>query len=168
MSEAIRDSLEQLRQLSPELNAATDQANAIIERVEKFLAEECSIGVPEEVEVSVVPYGLDHAIVEESPMGIGFRKAVILAYARCQGTYRFVVRTEKQIVDMTEYGPDDVRECEILSEQPWAQCPREVKLETFAFLPELLQAIAAQAAELASKAVDTGKTIQAVLKAFGQ
>ena len=49
MTKELRDSIEKIRALAPKLNAATDAAQAIVTRVEAFLNDECSIGIPAEV-----------------------------------------------------------------------------------------------------------------------
>ena len=55
----LPDAIASLRELSPQLNEATDEAAAVVSDVEKFLNEECSIGLPVRVEIASEDMKLD-------------------------------------------------------------------------------------------------------------
>ena len=67
-------SMGRIRELAPQINAATDEANAAVMRAEKFLSDECGVGIP----VSVV--------VGERDSGMS------LIYERIDGKYRIGLR----------------------------------------------------------------------------
>ena len=46
MSKKLRKAIDALREVSPRLNDSTTAANEVVERVERFLNDECSIGLP--------------------------------------------------------------------------------------------------------------------------
>jgi hypothetical protein len=46
MSKKLKKAFAALREIAPKLNDATSSANDAVEQVEKFLNEECSIGLP--------------------------------------------------------------------------------------------------------------------------
>ena len=162
MTENLRKSLDELRQLAPELNKATDDAKAVVEVVEKFLNEECSLGLHCSVWLSETDVPLD-----EGETGTRSEQKY-LAYARVEGRFRIAV----EISDVTEWpdyqDPDVVRR-RVHSEGcvPWASCPRDLKLETFAALPELLETIAREGRMAIKRTADTSKTVEQVLEALG-
>src|ERR1700728_1843408 len=78
MTEKLTNSLVSLRTLSSRLNKATDEANEVVQAVEKFLNDECSIGIP----LSITTHEDDDLDAE-----------IALGYARCNGRFRIVVIT---------------------------------------------------------------------------
>ena len=70
----IDASMGRIRELAPQINAATDEANATVMRVEKFLNDECSVGLPESVVVGKRDSGMS------------------LIYERIDGKYRIGLR----------------------------------------------------------------------------
>src|SRR5687767_5355800 len=113
MTEALSDAVQKLRTLSPKLNAATDLATKAVARVEKFLNDECSIGLPAET----------RAWITET-------ERVSLAYDRHESKFRILIRYE-------DPGSDEVRR-----EVAWSEAPRGDKLATFAHLAKLLEEVA--------------------------
>jgi hypothetical protein len=61
-----------------------------------------------------------------------------------------------------DLGSQDVA-CEDIDETPWAQCPRDVKLDTFPKLPDLLKAIIDEAEKASEKVRATEVTLKEIL-----
>src|ERR1700720_4147332 len=76
----LKAELVRLRALTPELNAATDRATKLVLAVERFLGEECQLGIPAYVELN-----------EWQEDGDSVRYGIRLEYARFEGKFRLVV-----------------------------------------------------------------------------
>jgi hypothetical protein len=133
MTSSIKQSLSQLREVIPQLNKAADEAAAIVQSVEKELAE---LGVGIEAEVLIAGQHKTKTVKEylgERPWFSASNTS--LAYRRVQAgaksAFRITVVVEKENVDAT----------------PWSECPRDVKLASFPKLPELLEKLIANAME---------------------
>lgn len=118
MSETLHDAVAHLRNLSSHLNDVTDQATAAVRRVETFLNQECRLGLSVFVPVADPAPGA---------------AALQLGYARTAGRYRIVVRT--LCLDASDDDPDAVDGDDMVA---WTECPREIKLDAFQQLPDLL------------------------------
>jgi hypothetical protein len=103
----------------------------VVERVEKFLNDDCSIGLP--CWIAIATGDGDENAPGDRHMWLG--------YDRING--RFCIAIE-QLVDVEG-------KQEHMGPRPWASCPRELKLTTLPKLPRLLQYIAEAAEKLASK-----------------
>src|SRR5687768_10043052 len=79
MTADLSAAIAKLRQLSPKLNHVTDEANQVVSMVERFLNEECRIGIP----CAVMAWAGD----ENDDTGF-------LAYDRHGGRFRIVVQTQ--------------------------------------------------------------------------
>lgn len=145
MSNSIQHSLEKLRNIAPEMNRVADSSAQIVQAVESTLTN-LNIGI----EAAKV-FRTTHKSETVS-------EHTTLAYRRVKGAFRIAVVVERQ----TEVENDNFSGVcsEILSEVPWAECPRDVKLNSFPTLPGLLEKIvmesedAKQKVEKAQKAVD--------------
>lgn len=158
MTDQVTTAIEQIRELSPKLNAATDEAAETIRLVNEFLAE-ASIGLPCEIVAESNAVDED----EDEDNGGGGRAFVYtsLAYDRLFGEYRILVRIER-VTDgagLPNYG-------KILSEQDWQSCPRDLKLKTFEKLPELLEKIAEKAKESIEATSATAATVRKITAAI--
>lgn len=155
MTEELRESIERIRSLAPDLNKATDEAHAVVARVEKFL-DDCSIGVPAQVQFS-----------DEDLEGKLSRQK-LLSYGRVDGKFRIAVTTTLCLEEgLSSFGnpeykwmPDDDN-----PPVPWGSCPREVKLASFSSLPKLLQKIASEASSISEKADETAEAVRQILDA---
>ena len=78
MTQQLKKSVERIRELSPQLNAATDDANRVVAAVEQFLNEDCKVGIPAGV---VAVYAAEDS--QDAAMTLG--------YWRVQGKYRIAV-----------------------------------------------------------------------------
>jgi hypothetical protein len=146
----LNQSLERLRSLAPEVNKAANSAAKIVEQVESLLTNELSLGVRAEVTVS--------------SQNISKTKSeyTSLSYRRIKGKYRIAVVTGL----FTEFADSNNihdQAWETMSETPWAECSRDVKLESFPKLPELLRAIIAEAERVQKKAFETEQVLTAIL-----
>ena len=159
MTENLRKSIETIRNLSPKLNAATDDAHKTVVAVEKFLNEECSVGLPVRV---VLP----------TPMTISAFGAVdaddgttttFLAYERLDGKFRIAVRVLTFELEKDEEGIYQVNSIESI---PWVSAPREQKLKTFNLLPELLKVVASESQRMIDSSSETNETMNQILDAM--
>jgi len=149
MTEELRKSIERIRSLAPDLNKATDEAQKVVARVEQFL-DGCGIGVTAEAQFS--NEDLDENMSRQRQ----------LSYARVAGKFRIAVTATlcEMLENTTKFMPDE--------DNPpiaWGSCPRDIKLESFGRLPELLEKIADRASELSQAATDTTKTVKEILDA---
>ena len=142
MTDQLRDAIRRIRDLTPELNAVTDKANAIVARVEKFLNDECSVGIPAYVRVGPSSESDDGAIEVQT----------WLAYARVDGKFRIAVQT-------TVNGEPE-------ENKPWPACQREVKLEVLDYLPKLLTKIADEVSEVIAKTDNTAGVVEEILESM--
>ena len=153
MANAIAVSLESLRTTSPKLNKATDQIDALVERVETFLNEACSIGLPVEVG-------------DEYEDFAGGTTRTALTYQRMEGKFRIglVVERLERVTD--EDGEEGLR----LEDGPWltswSKCSRVAKLKAFDHLPELVAMVATEATKMLTNATATSKTVAEMLDAL--
>lgn len=150
MTDELRDSLNQLRKLSPKLNKVTDEAAATVAAIEKFLNQECSIGIPAEV---------DAWTADEESLSLGYR--------RCAGQFRIVVieRSLAMSVDDNDNrvpATDDggFQIWNTVGEVPWSENTRVNKLRTFPSLPQLLNRIA----EVATSTIEATEKTAAIVK----
>lgn len=151
MTEELRATIKRIRELSPKLNASTDEANRVIRQVESFLNEECSVGIRAS------------ACYRSESISEGGTEHTSLTYDRLDGKFRLLVRVEHEIDAATRGGWADTI-CKLIRETAWTQCPRYEKLESFNALPDLLKEIG----DLAAKAVEqTTKSAEAVAQVFG-
>ena len=155
-------SIAKLRTLSPQLNESTDEANRVVAMVEKFLNDECSIGLPAEVGVSTRTLRVEADDDDEATTATEY---TTLNYARVDGTFRIAVE-----VGLSHEGADERgmarTEWEQTSLTPWASCPRSVKLETFPSLADLLKAICESTEKAIEQTAETSKAVEDILGAL--
>src|SRR5262245_52693989 len=125
MTKELREKLAALRAIAPALNKATDEATAIVEKVEHLLGQELNIGI----RATSNAFECEDSIEiddDDDRTEWDIRKASMLAYGRVAGTYRIHVVTDVSRKDRSFYRGDYET---ISSEQtPWNSCPRETKL----------------------------------------
>lgn len=120
MSDSLSKSLSKLRHSANRLNQLSDQTNKTIREVEKFLNEECSIGI----------YASVYVQVQEPCENVPFGFFTSLAYCRVGQRYRIA------IVSGPATGDPDAEEV-----KPWSDASRDEKLNTIKKLPELIAEI---------------------------
>jgi hypothetical protein len=158
MAQDLSEGLESLSAILPQLNSAMAEASAVVHAVDQFLAEELAIGPW----VASRPYETQRAIGEDG------RELLItshLACGRVAGKYRL------HVLNATLDKPDGKDQfTQIIGEErtPWLSCSREVRLQSFAMLPEVLSLLAAKVNEIASQTTRTVETVREVLKSMGR
>ena len=146
MSERLRDQIALLRDLTPKLNAVTDEAARIVQAVEHFLTEECKLGLPVFV------------IIDREERNNGFDFERHLEYARIDGKFRLLVSD-------VEVHPDGNRT--VFSRTPWVNCPRDLKLASFEFIPQLFEEIPKRVKRRIEVSERAAKSVKQLLQDLG-
>jgi hypothetical protein len=120
MTHGLRDQIAQLRAITPQLHAITDEAALIVQKVEAFLGEECKLGLSA---------GLKFDQHDDGNTYEFYRR---LDYTRIDNQFRLVVS------EYEEYPSGDATQ---LSRSAWVNCTREMKLRTIEIIPDLLEVI---------------------------
>src|SRR5262249_27438679 len=152
------EGLDFLAEILPQLNTAMAEATAVVHAVDQFLAEELAVGPW----VASRPFDTQRAIGED---GRELLIASHLACGRVAGQYRLPV------LNATRDKPDGKDQfTQIIGEErtPWLSCSREVRLQSFAMLPEVLSMLAAKVNEIATQTSKTVETVREVLKSMGR
>lgn len=149
MKESLRDQIARLRTLSPKLNAVTDEATLLVEAVEHFLNEECKFGIPAFTEISSA---------SEDDRGAEWDRGTRLEYSRIEGKFRLVV---------SEYETDPVGDTTISNRMAWTASPRDTKLWTIRFIPNLLERIAKRIEWTIRDAEEQSAVVKNHLREFG-
>lgn len=120
MADDLSKSLRELRNSTDELNTLTDQANDLVRRTERYLSEECRVGGPASTHIAWMDQ------TAEGPNGeIGPEWSTFLWYKRHKGEHRIMV--------------EHTLDYDVHESKPWAECSRDVKLETINALPDLIK-----------------------------
>jgi hypothetical protein len=146
MTPELKQSIDSLKKISPELNRVTDRASQIVARVEKLLNQELSIGIP----------GVQF-LKEEGIAPNGTREWYVV-YKRVDGLFRIAI----------EEGLREDEDAELKTEETtlWAQAPRELKLVSVAGLPDLLAYITQEAERIMTKADAAADAIEKMVEAL--
>jgi hypothetical protein len=156
MGHDLQEDADRLRGVVAQLNAAAAEAAAVVQAVDLFLADELSIGV------SAASRPFDSQRVG----GEGDGEMVVtshLAYGRVQGKDRVhVLKATHQKNDWNEDFTRTVSE----DRTPWPVCSRELKLQSFVKLPELLANLASKVEDVASQTTRTVETVRALMDAM--
>ena len=157
MTKELREKMERLRAVAPKLNAATDEAAKVVDEVERFLGE-LSLGV-----AASAPNPFRSESWKDEDGARQYAADFRLAYGRCAGKLRIYVERDAYEVDDTgEWHRDIEKEAFV-----WSSRNRDEKLDAFAQLPALLDAIADRAESLTSKAAETAATVRGLLDGMG-
>jgi|GEM_PF-1910544 hypothetical protein len=152
------DGIESLTSVLPQLNSVMAEATAMIHAVDQFLAEELAVGPW----VASRPFDTQRAIGDDG------RELLVtshLACGRVAGKYRLHILNAT--LDRAE-GKDQFTQ--IIGEErtPWISCSREVRLQSFAMLPDLLSLLAAKINEITVQTTKTVEAVREVLKSMGR
>ncbi len=164
MTEDLKKAIESLREVSPKLNAATDEANRVVALVEEFLNDECSIGLPVEREVPE----LFERVRDFDQTGETMGRAIYLAYERLGDKYRIVLKTVAQTLVADEddrYNPE-WEDGEPGKKIAWPEATRNQKLLSFPILLDLLMGIASQANKCIKGVAETTEAVEKILGAL--
>src|SRR5438128_942165 len=141
MAQELFEGLESLTAILPQLNAAVAEATAVVHAVEQFLAEDLAVGPW----VASRPFDTQRAIGDDG------RELVVtshLACGRVAGKYRLHVLNAT--LDRAE-GKDQFTQIVGEERTPWLSCSREVRLQSFAMLPDLLTMLATKVNEITTQ-----------------
>ena len=158
MVQEFTDGLDSLTSILPQLNSAIAEATAIVHAVDQFLSEELAVGPW----VASRPFDTQRAIGDDG------RELLVtshLACGRVAGKYRLHILNAT--LDRAE-GKDQFTQ--IIGEErtPWLSCSREVRLQSFSMLPELLALLASKVSEITSQTTKTVEAVRDVLKSMGR
>ena len=138
MTNDLRQAVNKLRALSPQLNSAVLEADRVVEVVERFLVEECGLGVEAEVPLQYNDKG---------------KAVTLLRYTPCNGTFRIALTNTD---GMTHFVT-----------RPWIECDRNERVTSFAVLPKLLIAIAKAVEQQIASTNNTAATVGQIMSALG-
>lgn len=134
----LSQAITKLRSLSPQLNAAVIEADRVVALVERFLVQECGLGVEAEVPLHYNDKG---------------KAVTLLKYASINGTFRIAVtHTDGSTHFVT---------------RPWSDCDRNQRLISFAALPKLLIAVAKSVEHQIASTTSTAGTVGQIINALG-
>lgn len=153
MTDELQRKMDALRAAASKLNAATNQAAKTVSALDQFLGEELSLGVS--ARSSCFHQESAPRIDDDEDLDAGERSIFsYLAYGRVAGTFRLHVLDSIQ--RRTEAGAWEELQ---VQETYWSSCSREVKLRSFACLPELLETLTKITESMASGAMETAKAV---------
>lgn len=134
----LSKAINKLRALSPQLNAAVIEADRVVAMVERFLVEECGLGVEAEVPLQFNDKGKVVAMLRFGSVNGNFRITV----THTDGSTHFVSR-------------------------PWTECDRNQRLVSFVALPKLLIAVAKAVEHQIASTTQTATTVGQIISALG-
>ena len=158
MAQDLIDGLESLTAILPQLNTAMAEATAVVHAVDQFLAEELAVG----------PWVASRPFDSQRAIGDDGRELMITAHLACgrvAGKYRLHVLNAT--LDKSD-GKDQFTQIVGEERTPWLSCSREVRLQSFAMLPEVLSQLAAKICEITTQTTRTVETVREVLKSIGR
>lgn len=158
MAQDLIDGLESLTAILPQLNTAMAEATAVVHAVDQFLAEELAVG----------PWVASRPFDSQRAIGDDGRELLItshLACGRVAGKYRLHVLNAT--LDKSE-GKDQFTQIVGEERTPWLSCSREVRLQSFSMLPEVLSQLASKINEITTQTTKTVETVREVLKSMGR
>jgi hypothetical protein len=157
MGQDLPDAAGMLRGVIRQLNAAATEASAVVQAVDQLLGEELAIGV------AAASRAFDSQLINNAPNEAEMAVTSHLAYGRVQGKDR--IHVLKATLRKDEWKDEYNR---VVAEEriPWSACSRDVKLQSFARLPELLTSLTARVDEVASETSQTVATVRALLDAY--
>jgi hypothetical protein len=158
MGQEIPEDSDTLRGIVAQLNAAAAEAGTVVQAVDLFLGDELSIGVS----AASRPFDSQRAVGDD---GTELVVTSHLAYGRVQGKDRLHVL--KSTLEKNAW-QDDVSKAVSEERTPWPACSRELKLQSFAKLPELLGTLAARVEEVTSQTARTVATVRSLIDAMKQ
>jgi len=156
MGQDLQEDAAILRGIVAQLNAAAAEATAVVSAVDVFLGEDLSIGVS----AASRPFSSERVVGDD-----GSEQVVTahLAFGRVQGKDRLHVLKTTHAKNEWQ---DDFSKAAGEERTPWSACAREVKLQSFAKLPELLAALAARVEEVTSQTTRTVESVRSLIEAM--
>jgi hypothetical protein len=157
MSNKLNKSLDSLRAVVPTLNAITDEANAIVQSVEKALVKEMGIGIS----ACSAPFAETRRRFTDSlaDLTIETETRSCLAFGRVGGAFCIHIATVKfRQEDQSDSFQDGDWE-----RTPWSQCDRESRLRAFEKLPSLIDEIVQEAQKLVAMGQETAARVKELI-----
>jgi hypothetical protein len=142
MADPLRARLESIGELSKQLNAETDDASRIVQRVESYLNTTLYYGMNTYIEMS-----------EDGDADNGISDQTFLIYGRLGGKCRIYVR-RLLVVDGNPDRDDEI---------PWDNCSRELKIAVLDHLPALLDEIQNKLTQTLANIKETKQALDAEL-----
>ena len=134
------DICDTLRDLAPRLNETDKSASSAVERIERFLSDQCKLELPSST-----------LVLQDEVDG----SELLLAYDQIGNTFRFVVvrripkRNSHGSIELDQFGRSVIDRSEI---KPWRECDRSTRFATLVAMPELLRVLA----RTVTQAIDLG------------
>ena len=158
MAHELAEDLFPMSTLLPQLTSALAEATAVVEVVDDFLADELPVG----------PWVASRPFDTQRAEGEDGRELLItshLACGRVAGKYRLNVLNVT--LDRAE-AKDQFTQ--IIDEERtlWLACTREIRLQSFAMLPELLSQLSARIFEITAQTNKTSETVRELLRSMGR
>lgn len=138
MMNDLRQAISKLRALSPQLNAAVLDADRVVLLVERFLLEECGLGVEAEVPLQYNDKG---------------KVITLLRYANVNGQCRIALTNTDGSTHFVT--------------RPWIECDRNERMTSFSALPKLLMAITKTVEQQIASTNSTASTVGQIMSALG-
>lgn len=159
MTDEVQSSLQKLRKTVPQLNKISDEAAAVVQRIETLLRDKWSIGVAGEAQYDYRETASREGDDMEAVSVVEIRS---LVFDRIGPQFRIGVETYVQTC------ADEPRLLKCLSSDTvaWDQCDRGTKLASFAVLPKLLANIAKNAESATEEAEKASKALGELLTAL--
>ncbi len=159
MIDEYRHSVESIRKLAPTINDATDKAAKTVARVERFLNDECSLGL-----------AAKYPVYSEALSGDRQRRRY-LCYDRVDGKFRIAIEDvliENVSVEEEDDGPNTRDNARHVRESitAWGSCPRGERLEAFATLGWLLEHIARRAKQVSADVSGAAELVDSIMEAL--
>ena len=142
MADMLRPRLDRLDELSKKLNSSTDDAGKIVQGVENYLSDILHLGTSGAVMIDS----------DDDPRNASF-SSTHLVYGRLCSKYRIYISCTEEFHGRQEL-PEDT---------PWANCSRELKLQSFARLPDLLDKLIENLERAIQQVADNSELIQSLL-----
>ncbi|GAC1467632.1 MAG: hypothetical protein NVSMB9_09420 [Isosphaeraceae bacterium] len=152
------EGLDSLTSILPQLNTAMAEATAMVQAVDQFLSDELAIG----------PWVASRPFDTQRSIGDDGRELLVtshLACGRVSGKYRLHVLNAT--LDRAD-GKDQFTQIVGEERTPWLSCSREVRLQSFSMLPEVLTLLATKINEITTQTTKTIETVREVLKSMGR
>lgn len=146
MTERLRDQIAHLKAITPQLHAVTDDAERLVQLIEKFLGEECKLGLTA------------HVSFDQHEWPDGTESCSRLAYGRIDAQYRLMIYT----ADIDQSGEENHS-----NRTAWVNCTREVKLDTIQHIRGLLDAIAQRISSTIKRTQESTVMLRELLQGLG-
>ena len=158
MAHELAEDLLPMSTLLPQLTSALAEATSVVQVVDEFLGDELPVG----------PWVASRPFDTQRAEGEDGRELLItshLACGRVAGKYRLNVLNVT--LDRAE-AKDQFTQIIDEERTPWLACTREIRLQSFAMLPELLSQLSTRIVEITTQTNKTSETVRDLLRSMGR